>query len=152
MLVDVGNGVVHWAGLGTEEFKVVVLIGLKADGLKEPEEIGFAPSGFRLGTAGRSAALDETTGVDGKDAVCVTGGGDSDGVGTGSSLAKILPQTSSSSHPFEVPLTAVSCFTVTSFPCPTRLSKLTSPLTGLETPPDAGIADLSSRRWESLRN
>ena len=40
---------------GTEGFRVVVLVGLNAEGLKEPEEIGRAPNGFRLETDGRIA-------------------------------------------------------------------------------------------------
>ena len=48
--------------------------------LRELGEIGLAPRGFRFGTIGRSAALDATSGVDGKDVVWVTGGGESVGV------------------------------------------------------------------------
>lgn len=67
---------------GTEEFCMAVFVGLKGGELKEPEEIGLEPNVFRLETVGRSAALDETIGVDGRDAVCVTVGGDIVGVDT----------------------------------------------------------------------
>jgi len=146
--VDVENGLFDGGGSsdGTEEFCTVVLVGLKADELKELEETGLAPNGFRLETVGRKAELDGTIGVDGKDVVCVTGEGDIVGVGTAPSLEKMLPQTSSSSHPFDDPSMTVSCFTVTPSARPTRLSKLIAPPTGLETTPETETADLSSKR------
>jgi hypothetical protein len=60
---------------GTEGFRVVVLVGFNAEGLKELEDIGRAPNGFRLETDGRIAGLGEIIGVDGKDIVCITCGG-----------------------------------------------------------------------------
>jgi len=67
---------------GIEEFSEVVLVGLKADELKELDEVGLAPNALRLGGVCRVIELDETIGVDGKDDVCVAGGGDSVGVVT----------------------------------------------------------------------
>lgn len=61
---------------------MVVLVGPKAGGLKELEAIGLAPNWFRLETVGRNVELDKITGVEGKEVVCVTGGGDIVGVAT----------------------------------------------------------------------
>ena len=83
MLVDADSELFEGGGRrdGIEEFCMVALVGLRAGELKVLEEIGLAPNGFRLETVGRNTELDETTGVDGKDVVCVTGGGDIVGVG-----------------------------------------------------------------------
>jgi hypothetical protein len=82
VLVDAENEVFDGGGSrdGTEEFCVVVPVGLKVDEVKEPEEIGLAPKGFRLEAVGRKVELDETIGVDGDDVVCMAGGGDIVGV------------------------------------------------------------------------
>lgn len=69
---------------GIDEFSVVVLVGCKVEGLKELDEIGLAPNTFRpeFEKVGCSVELDEIIGVDGNDAVCMTGGGDRVGVVT----------------------------------------------------------------------
>lgn len=84
MLVEAENKLFDGGGDrdGTEGFSVVALVVLKAGELKELDETGLAPNGFRPGTDGRSVALDETNGVEGKDDVCVTGGGEIVGVDT----------------------------------------------------------------------
>ena len=83
-LVDIENEGVDGGGSndGTEGFCTFVLVGLGAGEMKELEEIGLAPNGFRLGAVGRNVESEETIGVDGKDVVCVTDGGDIVGVDT----------------------------------------------------------------------
>jgi len=148
VLAEAENRLFCWGGdrNGTDGFSVVAFVALKAGELKELDGTGLAPNGFRLGPDDRSVVLDETNGVEGRDDVCVTGGGEIVGVDRGSSLEKILPQTSSSSHSFDDPLITVSCFTVAPSARPTRFSKLTSPPTVLETAPETGTEDLSSKR------
>ena len=84
MLVEAENKLFDGGGSrdGIEEFGVVVLVGLKVDELKELDEIGLVPNALRVESVCRVAELDETIGIDGKDDVCVTGGGDSVGVVT----------------------------------------------------------------------
>ena len=82
MLAGAENKLFDWGGRrgGIEEFSVVVLVGLKADGLKEPDEIGLAPNTFRFESIGRVAELAEIIGVGGRDVVCVSCGGGPVGV------------------------------------------------------------------------
>lgn len=85
MLVGAENEPLDGGGRrgGTEEeLCMVVLVGLKVEEVRELGGTGLAPNGFRFETVGRNAGLDVTTGVDGKDAVCVAGGGDIVGVVT----------------------------------------------------------------------